>query len=136
LNLRPLGYEKREAGFRCLAQSLEVGFTWVNMMRLVSDEASRLSVQTPFREVSCTDSCTRQSSRAVVPTATAQVGLWPVICGDARGLDRRLRCIPRMSRAAQDWAERFDYQAGKSLALVVYDWRILWPRSMGLIVGQ
>ena len=51
MNLRPLGYEKREAGFRCLAWSLDVAFTWVNGIRLVSDEASGLSVHSPFRGI-------------------------------------------------------------------------------------
>ncbi len=36
---------------------------------------------------------------AVLQTAKAQVGLGSVTCGDARGLDRRLRCVPRMSHA-------------------------------------
>jgi hypothetical protein len=45
-----LGYEKREAGFRCLAWSLEDRFTWANVMQLISGETSRLSVHTPFRE--------------------------------------------------------------------------------------
>jgi hypothetical protein len=57
-----LGYEKREAGFRCLAWSLEAGLTRVNAMRLVSDEASRLSVHNPFGGVPCTDPCTRLSN--------------------------------------------------------------------------
>jgi hypothetical protein len=52
----------REAGFRCLAWSPEAGLTWVNVMLLISDEASHLSVPIRFRGVSCTDSCTRQLS--------------------------------------------------------------------------
>ena len=36
----------------------------------------------------------------VLQTATAEVGLWPVACGDACGKDRWRRCIPRMSHAA------------------------------------
>jgi hypothetical protein len=92
-----LGYEKSEAGLRCLARSLEARLTWVNVMRLVSDKASRLSVHTPFREVPCTDSCTRQSSGAVLQTAAAQVSLCPVTCDDVRKLDLRLCRVPRMS---------------------------------------
>jgi hypothetical protein len=53
-----LGYEKREAGFRCLAWSPAARLTWPDVMRLVSEETSRLSVHTSFRGVSCTDSCT------------------------------------------------------------------------------
>jgi N-acyl homoserine lactone hydrolase len=34
-------------------------------------------------------------------TATAQVGTWSVTCGDARRLDQRLRCIPRMSHTVR-----------------------------------
>ena len=34
----------------------------------------------------------------VLQSAKAQVDLWSVTCGDARGLDRWLRCIPRMLR--------------------------------------
>jgi|SRR5882724_1638559 len=34
-------------------------------------------------------------------TATAQASAWSVTCGDARRLDRRLRCIPRMSHAVR-----------------------------------
>ena len=49
MHLLSLGHEKREAGFWCLAWSHEARLTWVNVMRLVSDEASRLSVQTWFR---------------------------------------------------------------------------------------
>ncbi len=37
----------------------------------------------------------------VLQTATAQIGLWSVACGDGRGIDRRQRCIPRMSHAAR-----------------------------------
>lgn len=37
----------------------------------------------------------------VLQTAMAHVGLWAATCCDACGLDRRLRCIPRMSRAAR-----------------------------------
>jgi hypothetical protein len=92
-----LGYEKSEAGLRCLARSLEARLTWVNVMRLVSDKAGRLSVHTPFREVPCTDSCTRQSSGAVLQTAAAQVSLCPVTCDDVRKLDLRLCRVPRMS---------------------------------------
>ena len=94
-----LGYENREAGFRCLAWSPEPGLTWVNVMRFVSDEASRLSVHTPFQGVSCTDSCTRQSSGTVLRTVTAQIGHSSVACGNACRLDRRLRFISRMSHA-------------------------------------
>ena len=36
---------------------------------------------------------------AVLQTAMAQVGLSTMTCGDASGIDRRLRCIPRMSHA-------------------------------------
>lgn len=39
-----------------------------------------------------------RESRRVLQTVTAQVGLWSVTSGDACGLDRRLRCIPRMSQ--------------------------------------
>ena len=37
----------------------------------------------------------------VLQTATAQVGPWPVACGDFRGIDRPRRCIPRMSHTAR-----------------------------------
>ena len=47
LDRSSLGYEKREAGFRYLALSLEEGLTWVNVIRLLSDGASRLSVCSP-----------------------------------------------------------------------------------------
>jgi hypothetical protein len=50
MRLLSLGHEKREAGLRCLAWSPEAGLTWVNVMRLVSDEASRLSAHTRFRK--------------------------------------------------------------------------------------
>jgi hypothetical protein len=81
----------------------------------VSDKASRLSVHAPFRYVSCTDSCTRQSSGAVLKTATAQTDVVPVICGDSCGFDRRLRCIPHMSRvshALPGLTQKPDYQLG------------------------
>ena len=35
----------------------------------------------------------------VLQTAMAQVGLFTMTCGDARRVNRRLRCIPRMSHA-------------------------------------
>ena len=47
---------------RGLSQFPEPGLTWDNVMRLVPDEASRLSVYGWFRGASCADSCTRQSS--------------------------------------------------------------------------
>jgi len=37
----------------------------------------------------------------VLQTATAQVGQWSVTCGDARRLNRGLRCVPRMSHAVR-----------------------------------
>ena len=40
MHLLSLRYEKREAGFWCLTWSLEDGLTWVNVIHLVSDEAS------------------------------------------------------------------------------------------------
>jgi hypothetical protein len=61
---------------------------------------------------------------AVLQTATAQVGLWSVACGDAPGIDRRRRCIPRMSRAVRIWAPKLDCQLGKSVALHRRDLRI------------
>ena len=48
-----------------------------------------------------TESDSRDTEPTVLQPATAQVGLWSVTCGDARGLDRHPRCIPRMSRAAR-----------------------------------
>jgi hypothetical protein len=56
--LRSLGYEEREAGFRCLAGSPEAEPAWANVMRIVSDAVNRLTVRTSSRGVSCTDSCT------------------------------------------------------------------------------
>ena len=82
MNLRPLGYEKSEAGLRCLALSLEARFTLVNVMRLVSDKASRLSANTQFRYVLCTDSCTHQPLAAVLQIASAQVSFCPVSCDE------------------------------------------------------
>ena len=41
----------------------------------------------------------RSLSRRFLQTTTAQVGLLPATCGDACGLDRRSRPIPRMFHA-------------------------------------
>ena len=48
----------------------------------------------------------------VLQTGTAQAGLCSVTCGDACGLDRRLRHIPGMSHAARIGLRALDYQLG------------------------
>lgn len=52
-------------------------------------------------QVSAGDSARGSQRRRFLQTATAQVGPWPVACGDSRGIDRPRRCIPRMSHAAR-----------------------------------
>jgi hypothetical protein len=42
-----------------------------------------------------------QSQGTVLQTATTQVGLCYFTCGDACGRGRRVRCVPRMSRAVR-----------------------------------
>jgi len=45
-----------------------------------------------------------QAGRAVLhQTTTAQVGRYTMTCGDARGVHRRLCCIPHMSHAPAIW---------------------------------
>jgi hypothetical protein len=54
----------------------------------------------------------RQSQDTVLRTATALASARSVACGDARRLDRRLRCIPRMSHAVRIGIETWAISLG------------------------
>src|SRR5689334_11264229 len=43
---------------------------------------------------------------AALQTATAQISIWPVTCGDGRGLDRRLCFIPQMAHTLRIWTRK------------------------------
>jgi hypothetical protein len=51
-------------------------------------------------------------------TATAQVGLWAMTCGDACGVDSRAALHPTDVPCASDQAQNPHSQLGKSVALI------------------
>jgi hypothetical protein len=63
----------------------------------VSDKASRLSVHAPFRYVLCTDSCTRQSSGAVLQSVTARLGARWITCVNTAFWILGYTLVPRIS---------------------------------------